>query len=219
MFAGTGGSGVKDMPSKHKEAMPKKCATCHMYREKEDKILKSGGHTFRPDSRACLKCHEKPDALVAEWRGKISPLLKELKGLLNKAPDKTSKIYKSAQQNYDMVIGSRALGKREPGSMTPQQIFGNWLATRLLKLLYSANFTDLGPFRAIKYDRLVDLKMVDKTYGWTVEMQVKAAQQGLTWTEVPVNYRKRIGFSKVSGTVKGTFMAGYKIIWTIIRYL
>ena len=122
-------------------------------------------------------------------------------------------------QNFDMVIGSRSLGKREPGSMTLQQIFGNWLATRLLKLLYDANFTDLGPFRAVKYDRLIELGMVDKNYGWTVEMQIKAAKKGLTWTEVPVNYRKRIGFSKVSGTLKGTFMAGYKIIWTILKYL
>ena len=122
-------------------------------------------------------------------------------------------------QDYDLVIGSRALGKREFGSMTPQQVFGNWLATRLLKLLYNANFTDLGPFRGIKYDRLVELGMVDKNYGWTVEMQIKAAKEGLTWTEVPVNYRRRIGFSKVSGTVKGTFMAGYKIIWTILKYL
>lgn len=122
-------------------------------------------------------------------------------------------------QNYDMVIGSRSLGSRESGSMTPQQVFGNWLATRLLKLLYNANFTDLGPFRGIKYDRLMELGMVDKNYGWTVEMQIKAAKGGLTWTEVPVNYRKRIGFSKVSGTVKGTIMAGYKIIWTILKYL
>ena len=135
-------------------------------------------------------------------------------------PDELTKLVAPIiDQDYDLVIGSRALGKREFGSMTPQQVFGNWLATRLLKLLYNANFTDLGPFRGIKYDRLVELGMVDKNYGWTVEMQIKAAKEGLTWTEVPVNYRRRIGFSKVSGTVKGTFMAGYKIIWTILKYL
>ncbi|MEO1588667.1 MAG: glycosyltransferase family 2 protein [Bacteroidota bacterium] len=118
-----------------------------------------------------------------------------------------------------MVIGSRALGNRERGALTPQQVFGNWLATRLLKLIYGASFTDLGPFRAIRFEDLLAIDMKDQTYGWTVEMQVKAAKYGLTSTEVPVNYRKRIGISKVSGTVKGTIMAGYKIIWTIIKYI
>ena len=119
----------------------------------------------------------------------------------------------------DLVIGSRALGKLEKGAMTPQQLFGNWLATRLLRLLYGAKFTDLGPFRAIKYSSLKQIDMQDKTYGWTVEMQLKAAKYGLRCLEVPVNYRKRLGFSKISGTVKGTLMAGYKIIWTIFKYL
>ena len=119
----------------------------------------------------------------------------------------------------DLVIGSRALGERERGSMTIPQVFGNWLATRLLKWLYGATFTDLGPFRAIRYRSLVQLNMQDTTYGWTVEMQLKAARQGLRCTEVPVRYRQRIGVSKVSGTVKGTIMAGYKIIWTIVKYL
>jgi glycosyltransferase involved in cell wall biosynthesis len=118
----------------------------------------------------------------------------------------------------DMVIGSRALGERERGSLTPQQIFGNWLATRLLKLIYGEKFTDLGPFRAIRWQALQTLNMQDKTYGWTVEMQIKAAKFGLKNTEVPVRYRKRIGTSKVSGTVKGVFGAGYKILWTLFRY-
>lgn len=122
-------------------------------------------------------------------------------------------------EQIDMVIGSRALGKRERGSMMPQQIFGNWLATRLLKLLYNVHYTDLGPFRAIRFDKLIELNMIDKNYGWTVEMQLKAAKIGLKCMEVPVRYRKRIGVSKVSGTVKGTFMAGYKIITTIFKYL
>jgi glycosyltransferase involved in cell wall biosynthesis len=119
----------------------------------------------------------------------------------------------------DLVIGSRALGNKERGSMTPQQIFGNWLATRLLKLLYGVKFTDLGPFRAILYDKLLALNMQDKTYGWTVEMQVKAAKQKMTCIELPVRYRKRIGYSKVSGTIKGTVLAGYKIITTIFKYI
>lgn len=123
------------------------------------------------------------------------------------------------EQDRDMVIGSRALGQKEKGSMTPQQVFGNRLATFLIKLLYGAEFTDLGPFRAIRYDSLLTLGMKDKNYGWTVEMQIKAAKNKLQFTEVPVNYRQRIGVSKVSGTIKGTVMAGYKIILTILKYL
>lgn len=123
------------------------------------------------------------------------------------------------KHDYDMVIGSRALGNRERGSMTPQQVFGNWLATALLKLLYKVNYTDLGPFRAIKYEKLLKINMVDKTYGWTVEMQVKAAKLKLKTIEIPVKYRVRIGHSKVSGTIKGTIGAGYKIITTIFKYL
>ena len=119
----------------------------------------------------------------------------------------------------DMVIGSRALGKKERGSMTPQQIFGNGLATFLIKILYGVSYTDLGPFRAIRYDKLIEMEMSDKTYGWTVEMQLKAAKMKLKIQEVPVNYRNRIGVSKVSGTVKGTIMAGYKIITWIFKYL
>jgi glycosyltransferase involved in cell wall biosynthesis len=118
----------------------------------------------------------------------------------------------------DVVIGSRALGNREKGSMTMPQVFGNWLATRMIDILYGFRFTDLGPYRAVRYDSLMALGMSDKTYGWTVEMQVRALRKKLRCTEVPVNYRKRIGVSKVSGTVKGTVMAGYKIITTILRY-
>lgn len=122
------------------------------------------------------------------------------------------------EQDFDMVIGSRALGKRESGSMTPQQVFGNWLATTLMRWMYGINYTDLGPFRAIKWEKLLALHMNDKTYGWTVEMQLKAAKYNLKTTEVPVNYRKRIGISKVSGTVKGTLMAGYKILGWVFKY-
>jgi hypothetical protein len=118
----------------------------------------------------------------------------------------------------DLVIGSRALGNRERGSMTMPQVFGNWLATRMIRLIYGFRFTDLGPYRAIRFSSLRNLGMGDTTYGWTVEMQVKALRKNLRCTEIPVNYRKRIGVSKVSGTVKGTVMAGYKIIATILRY-
>lgn len=122
------------------------------------------------------------------------------------------------KDDYDLVIGSRALGNLQRGSMTPQQIFGNWLAINLMKLIYRYSFTDLGPFRAIKYSKLKALEMTDKDFGWTVEMQVKAAKEGLKCTEVPVDYRKRIGKSKVSGTVKGTILAGHKILWTIFKH-
>jgi len=100
----------------------------------------------------------------------------------------------------------------------PQQVFGNWLATRLLKLFYGVRYTDLGPFRAIRWQALQNMHMQDRTFGWTVEMQLKAAKQNLRIIEVPVDYRKRIGFSKISGTVKGSILAGYKIIVTIFKY-
>lgn len=118
----------------------------------------------------------------------------------------------------DLVIGSRALGARERGALLPQQVFGNWLATRLLRLRFGGTHTDLGPFRAIRTAALERLKMQDTTYGWTVEMQIKAARLGLRVAEVPVRYRRRIGTSKISGTVRGTLGAGYKILWTIYKY-
>lgn len=122
------------------------------------------------------------------------------------------------EDKMDLVIGSRALGKKEKGSMTMQQVFGNWLATGLLKIIYNIQYTDLGPFRAIRYDKLLEINMQDTTYGWTVEMQLKAAKLKMNICEVPVNYRKRIGFSKISGTLKGSVLAGYKIITTIFKY-
>ena len=122
------------------------------------------------------------------------------------------------ENNIDFVIGARVKQWREEGSMTPQQIFGNWLATLLMKWFFGATFTDLGPFRAIKYDKLLTLDMEDKTYGWTVEMQLKALKKKLTYTEVPVRYKKRIGVSKVSGTVKGSIFAGIKILGWIFKY-
>ncbi len=134
-------------------------------------------------------------------------------------PEELTKIVDPILNNgYDFVIGSRVKRLREEGSMTPQQIFGNWLATFLMKLFFRATFTDLGPFRAIKYDKLLTLEMEDKTYGWTVEMQLKALKKKLAYTEVPVRYKKRIGISKVSGTVKGSIFAGIKILGWIFKY-
>ncbi|WP_116128114.1 glycosyltransferase family 2 protein [Lewinella sp. IMCC34183] len=122
-------------------------------------------------------------------------------------------------EGYDLVIGSRALGRAEAGSMTFPQRFGNWLATNLIRLFYAVPFTDLGPFRAIRYPALRALGMRDPDFGWTVEMQVRAAKAGLRCTEVPVRYRRRIGHSKISGTVRGTLLAGHKILWTIFKLL
>ncbi len=122
------------------------------------------------------------------------------------------------QGGKDLVIGSRVMGASDPGSLTIAQIFGNWLATRLIKFIYGFQFTDLGPFRAIRWKKLLELNMQDQTFGWTVEMQIKALKHKMVCAEVPVSYRKRIGKSKISGTIKGTLLAGHKILWTIIKW-
>lgn len=164
--------------------------------------------------KACLRgvayCKERartPDVIVF-LDGDYSDYPQEMQSL----------VIPIAENRADLVIGSRALGNRQKGSMTIPQIFGNWLATRLLKLFFGETFTDLGPFRAIRFNCLQELHMQDETYGWTVEMQVKAAKAKLRCMEVPVQYRKRIGVSKISGTVTGTILAGYKILYTIFRY-
>ncbi|MBI1286862.1 MAG: glycosyltransferase [Flavobacteriales bacterium] len=173
---------------------------------------------FQPEpgyGNACLKAMEfiaqqevKPDIVVF------------LDGDHSDYPEQLPEVVKPILDGEaDMVIGSRALGKSESGSLTPQQVFGNWLATVLLRLFYGVKFTDLGPFRAIRYESLLQLNMIDRNYGWTVEMQIKAAKQKLRSVEVPVDYRIRIGESKVSGTVKGAVGAGYKIILTLFKYL
>ena len=130
----------------------------------------------------------------------------------------TSIVQPIIEENIDFVIGARVKELREPGSMKPQQIFGNWLATNLMKVFFGAKFTDLGPFRAIKYEKLVALKMTDTTYGWTVEMQLKVLKKKMSYLEIPVKYRNRIGTSKVSGTVKGSIFAGVKILSWIFKY-
>ncbi|MCW8995217.1 MAG: glycosyltransferase family 2 protein [Psychromonas sp.] len=119
------------------------------------------------------------------------------------------------KDDYDLVIGSRIIGKKGKGAMLPQAIFGNWLSSFLINLFWKYKFTDLGPFRAIKYSSLIKLNMKDRNFGWTVEMQIKAAKQKLKTIEVPVSYRKRIGQSKVTGTFKGTIKASTKILWLI----
>lgn len=182
---------------------------------------KNAGATVLKESNkgygyACLKgmdyishldANEQPDIIVF------------LDGDYSDYPEELTKIVAPIlNNNLDFVIGSRVKELREKGSMTIPQIFGNWLATTLMSILFKAKFTDLGPFRAIKYDTLLELQMEDKTYGWTIEMQLKVLRKKFSYTEVPVNYRNRIGVSKVSGTVKGAIFAGVKILGWIFKY-
>lgn len=160
---------------------------------------------------ACLKGLERifkssdiPDLVAfldADYSDSPSELILLLQGLID--------------SKADLVIGSRTLGKSEKGSLMPVQKFGNWLSTTLIRILYGIRFTDLGPFRLIRSDSLKKLNMQDRNFGWTVEMQVKAAKYALRCIEVPVSYKKRIGSSKVSGTVSGSIRAGWKILYTI----
>jgi glycosyltransferase involved in cell wall biosynthesis len=134
----------------------------------------------------------------------------------DRASEMTSLVAPILEGRADFVVGSRILGKRERGALAPHARWGNWLATRMLRILYGCRFTDLGPFRAIRYSTLLALDMRDRDYGWTAEMQAKAARAGVATAEVPVSYHRRIGKSKITGTVKGTMMAGYKILTTIL---
>lgn len=183
------------------------------------KNAKSAGATVLSENRkgygyACLcgmdyvaKQSKRPDIIVF------------IDGDYSDYPEELDKVVAPIlEKDIDFVIGARVKRLREEGSMTPQQVFGNWLATFLMNLLFRATFTDLGPFRAIKYDKLLTLEMEDNTYGWTVEMQLKALKKKLTYVEVPVRYKKRIGVSKVSGTVKGSIFAGVKILGWIFKY-
>jgi glycosyltransferase involved in cell wall biosynthesis len=187
--------------------------------DETEKIARAAGATVLKEERrgygyACLKgmkyiseLPSKPDIVVF------------LDGDYSDYPEELLKIIKPIiEDKIDFVIGARDKKLREKGSMTAPQIFGNWLATRLMRIFYRSKFTDLGPFRAITYSKLLDLNMQDKTYGWTVEMQLKALRQKYSYVEVPVKYRNRIGDSKVSGTIKGTIFAGIKILGWIFKY-
>ncbi|MEL6190877.1 MAG: glycosyltransferase family 2 protein [Bacteroidota bacterium] len=211
------GNVVRDIPS---EWVQEVVVVSNASTDDTEKNASEAGATVLQEGRkgygyACLKGIsylrelETPPNLVVFLDGDYSDYPEELPNVVKPI----------LEERMDMVIGSRVLGKREKGSLTPQQVFGNWLATTLIRWLYGIRFTDLGPFRAIRFEKLVELDMQDKTYGWTVEMQVKAAKNQFKCTEVPVNYRRRIGVSKVSGTVKGTILAGYKILWTIFKLL
>lgn len=180
-------------------------------------VIESTGATalFEPRKGygwACLKgC-----AHVEEMKGETIVFLD---GDYSDYPEQLTRVIAPIyENNMDLVIGSRSLGKREKGSMTVPQQFGNWLSSKLLKIFYKVNYTDLGPFRAIRLDSYKKLGMRDKTYGWTIEMQIKAAQNNMKYCEVSVDYKTRIGTSKVSGTIKGAVMAGIKIIFVVFKY-
>ncbi|MFK5982747.1 MAG: glycosyltransferase family 2 protein, partial [Flavobacteriaceae bacterium] len=182
-------------------------------------IAKKAGATVLSETQkgygyACLKGMEHLSEQV------IKPeIIVFLDGDFSDYPEELTKIVQPIiEDNIDFVIGARVSRLRELGSMTKPQIFGNWLATSLMKLFFKSTFTDLGPFRAIKYHKLLALNMEDKTYGWTVEMQLKALKNKYSYIEIPVNYRNRIGVSKVSGTVKGAIFAGVKILLWIFKY-
>ena len=206
---------IKDIP----EVVDEVIVVSNNSTDKTEENARKAGAKVLTETRkgygyACLKgmeyvAHqaEKPDIIVF------------LDGDYSDYPEQLTKIIQPIlQEDIDFVIGARVDRLREEGSMTFPQIFGNWLATRLMRLFFGAKSTDLGPFRAIKYEKLLALNMEDKTYGWTVEMQLKAIKQKLSYVEVPVNYRNRIGVSKVSGTVKGAVMAGVKILGWIFKY-
>ncbi len=133
-------------------------------------------------------------------------------------PEELPRLTEAIAAGADLAIGSRMLGRREPGALLPQALFGNALACFLIRVLYRHRYTDLGPFRAIRWEALQLLGMEDRDFGWTVEMQVKALKKGLLVVEVPVSYRRRVGVSKITGTLAGTLAAGRKILWTIARY-
>ena len=180
------------------------------------------GATVIPEDRrgygsACLRGIRYAQSKPADERPEIIVFLD---GDYSDHPEELEQLVKPiTDEDYDLVIGSRTLGSKEKGAMLPQAVFGNFLATTLIKLFYKVSFTDLGPFRAIRFEKLLDLNMIDTGFGWTVEMQVKAAKQGLKCIEIPVSYRKRIGASKITGTVSGSAKAGYKILWTIFKLL
>jgi len=155
---------------------------------------------------------------LAQLRPDITAVL-FLDADLSHAPQDIEKIVHAYEAgDWDLIVGSRVLGPAEPGSLTSVQRFGNWLTTRLIRWLWGASFTDLGPLRIVSREALRRMEMCDPDFGWTVEMQVKAARLGLRFTEIPVAYRRRkFGRSKVSGTINGSVRAGIKILWTVYR--
>ena len=170
--------------------------------------------------KACLAGIAYLDKLIAEENvDPTSVFVAFVDGDYSDHPDELPKLLRPlVEKEAHFVVGSRSTGSREQGAMHFQAIFGNWLACSLMKVFWGARFTDLGPFRAIRYTALKCLGMQDQDFGWTIEMQIKAVANGTSYREVPVSYRRRVGVSKISGTIAGTFKAGYKILYTIFRY-
>jgi glycosyltransferase involved in cell wall biosynthesis len=211
------GNVLKDIP---KQLVSEIIVVDNNSNDKTSETAKSAGATVLYEKKqgygaACLKGIE-----YLKMRSELPDIVVFMDADYSDYPEDMYQLIQPILDNKaEMVIGSRALGNRQKGSMTIPQIFGNWLATNLLKVFYGVKFTDLGPFRAIKWGALLQMKMQDQTYGWTVEMQIKAAKLKIKSIEIPVNYRNRIGVSKVSGTIKGTILAGYKIITTLFKYI
>ena len=185
--------------------------------DRTPQVVRDGGATLLHEQRrgygwACL-------AGIEHLKTRMPDIVVFLDGDYSDHPDELRDVvHPIVTDAYDMVIGSRTKGEAEPGALLPHARFGNALATSLITFLYGFTYSDLGPFRAIRFAALLELGMTDCTYVCTVEMQIKAIHNRLRITEVPVRYRQRIGASKVSGTLKGTIMAGYKILWTVFRY-
>jgi len=167
---------------------------------------------------ACLAGLAKVEQQISQG-GRIPSVLVFVDADYSDHPDQLAELVAPIfADQADFVLGSRIAGDREPGAIPPQSLYGNRLACWLMRLFFGAKYTDLGPFRAISYNQLCRLEMADTNFGWTVEMQIKAAKLGLRTLEVPVRYRKRIGTSKISGTFRGTISAGTKILYTIAHY-
>ena len=176
--------------------------------------------TQRGYGNACLTgIAEVARHLDADPQQAESSMVAFIDGDYSDHPDELEKLVQPISTGEaDFVIGSRLRGKRESGAMHFQAIFGNWLACTLMRIFWGVKFSDLGPFRVIRYETLKELQMQDRNYGWTIEMQIKAVRQKCRIKEIPVSYRRRIGVSKISGTISGTFRAGYKILFTIFKY-
>lgn len=213
--AGSIGLVIKDIPSIVEEIV----VVNNNSTDATEQVAKTAGATVLKEAKkgygyACLKgmryiaSQEKHPDIIVFLDGDYSDYPEQL----------TQLVTPIIKDNIDFVIGARVKELREVGSMTVPQEFGNWLATSLMSLFFGSTFTDLGPFRAIKYDKLLALEMEDKTYGWTVEMQLKALKKKYSYVEIPMKYRNRIGVSKVSGTAKGAIFAGIKILGWIFKY-
>lgn len=213
--AGSIGHVIKDIPSFVDEII----VISNNSTDATEEVAKNAGATVLKEPRkgygyACLE-----GMRYVATKQNLPDIIVFLDGDYSDYPEQlTELVAPIIQKNIDFVIGARVSSLREEGSMTVPQKFGNWLATTLMSLFFKSTFTDLGPFRAIKYSKLLALQMEDKTYGWTVEMQLKALKKKYTYVEIPMKYRNRIGVSKVSGTVKGAIFAGIKILSWIFKY-